>query len=271
MTRLHGHVAEERELAADLLGDRLLGPADEHVGLDADLAQLLHECWLGFVFSSPRGAQVGQERQVDERRVLAPDLERELADGLEERQALDVADRAADLADQDVGVADAAADARLDLVGDVRDHLDGLAEVVAAPLLGDHRLVDLPRRVVAVLGQRGVGEPLVVAEVEVGLGAVVGDVDLAVLVRRHGPGVDVDVRVELLVGDLEPVGLEQQSDGGARQALAEARSDAAGHEDELRHPHAPGKGGGYPRARAPPPRGRVLAARGGRPARPVAR
>jgi hypothetical protein len=31
-----------------------------------------------------------------------------------------------------------AADAVLDLVGDVRDHLHGRAEVVAAALLGDH-------------------------------------------------------------------------------------------------------------------------------------
>jgi hypothetical protein len=32
---------------------------------------------------------------------------------------------------------------RLDLVGDVRDHLHGLAEVVAAALLGDDGVVDL--------------------------------------------------------------------------------------------------------------------------------
>ena len=36
--------------------------------------------------------------------VAARPLERELADGLEERQALDVADRAADLGDRDVDV-----------------------------------------------------------------------------------------------------------------------------------------------------------------------
>ena len=49
----------------------------------------------------------------------------------------------------------------------------------------------------------GVGEALVVAEVEVGLGAVLGDEHLAVLVGRHRPGVDVDVRVELLQLDVE--------------------------------------------------------------------
>ena len=73
----------------------------------------------------------------------------------------------------------------LDLVGDVRNDLHGPAEVVAAPLLLDDRQVDLAGRPVVVARRDRVGEPLVVAEVEVGLGAVVGDVDLAVLVRAH--------------------------------------------------------------------------------------
>jgi len=34
-------------------------------------------------------------------------------------------------------------DAALDFVGDVRDHLHRAAEILAAPLLVDHRLVDL--------------------------------------------------------------------------------------------------------------------------------
>ena len=242
----------------------MLGAADEHVGLDADLAQLLDRVLRGLRLQLAARAQVRDERQVDERDVLAADLERELPDGLEEGQPLDVADRAADLADEHVGVADAAPDARLDLVGDVRDHLHRLAEVVAAALLRDDRLVDLARRVVAVLGQRRVGEALVVPEVEVGLGAVVGHVHLAVLVRRHRPRIDVDVRVELLVRDLEAVRLEQEADRGARQPLSEARGHAAGHEDELRHPLLPGKAEHTPRPDERPgrARGRVVGAGG---------
>ena len=86
----------------------------------------------------------------------------------------------------------------LDLVGDVRNHLHGLAQELAAPLLVDHRQVDLAGGVVRVARQRAVGEPLVVAQVEVGLAAVVQHVDFAVLVGAHRAGIDVDVRVELL-------------------------------------------------------------------------
>ena len=183
-----------------------------------------------------RGGDVGDEGQVDVDRVAAPDVLPELPDRLEERERLDVAHRAADLDEDDVVVAGHAADAVLDLVRDVRDDLHGLPEVVAAPLLLDDGLVDLPGRDAVRLSRDGGGEALVVPEVEVGLGAVVGHVDLAVLERGHRAGIDVDVRVELLEGDLEAPGLEERAHRGRRDPLAEARDHAAGDEDVLR-PH----------------------------------
>ena len=150
---------------------------------------------------------------MQEEAVVAADVVADLAGGLEERQRLDVADRAADLGDHHVDVGRAhRPDPVLDLVGDVRDHLDGVAEVVAAALLGDDAGVDLPGRDVGDLAQVGVEEPLVVADVEVGLGAVVGDEDLAVLERVHRPGVDVEVGVELLHGDPKTAGTEQPTE-----------------------------------------------------------
>ena len=68
-------------------------------------------------------------------------------------------------------------------------------------------------------------------QVEIRLGAVVGDVDLAVLVRAHRPGIDVDVGVELLQRHGVAVVFEESADGGGRQPLAEGRDDATGNED----------------------------------------
>ena len=91
----------------------------------------------------------------------------------------------------------------LDLVGDVRDDLHGLAQILAAALLVEHVPVHLAGGEVGVLVQILVDEALIVAEVEIGLRAVLGDVDLAVLIGAHGAGVHVDVGVELLSGDLQ--------------------------------------------------------------------
>ena len=210
-----------------------LGAADHHVGLDADAAQLVDRVLRRLGLELARVADVGHERQVDVHAAAPADVDRELADRLQERQRLDVADRAADLGDDDVDVLALAdeLDAVLDLVGDVRDDLDGAAEVVAAALLADHRVVDRAGGHVRGARRVRVREALVVAEVEVGLGAVLGDEDLAVLERRHRPGIDVDVRVELLQGDLQPAGDEQAADRGRRDALAERGDDAAGDED----------------------------------------
>ena len=70
----------------------LLGAADQEVGLDADLAQLADRLLGRLGLQLAAGAQEGHQREVDEDAVLRPDLEGELADRLEERQALDVAD-----------------------------------------------------------------------------------------------------------------------------------------------------------------------------------
>ena len=80
-------------------------------------------------------------------------------------------------------------------------------------------------------------EPLVVAEVEVGLGSVVEDEHLAVLERVHRAGVDVDVRVELLDDHLLTTGFEEAAEGGGGDALAESGSDSARDEDEPRLIH----------------------------------
>ena len=65
-----------------------------------------------------------------------------------------------------------------------------------------------------------VGEALVVAQVEVGLRAVVGDKDLAVLERRHGSGIDVQIGIELHHVDAQAAALKQTTDGSRGKTLA---------------------------------------------------
>ena len=226
-------VAEQRDLALDVRIEEPIGPAQQDVGLDADRPQVAHAVLRRLGLELAGGADERHQRQVHVERVVAADVLAELADRLEEGQALDVADRPADLDQGDVDALAAGADRVLDFVGDVRNDLHRASEVVAAAFLLNHALVDLARRPVRIAGRGGVREPLVVAEIEVGLAAVVGDVDLAVLIRAHRAGVDVDVGVELLQPTRVAVALEQAADGRGGEALAERRDDAAGHEDVL--------------------------------------
>src|SRR5690242_17841099 len=113
---------------------------------------------------------------------LAPKLVAELANGLEKGQALDIANRAADLADDKILAAEVGQDELLDRVRNVGDHLHRRAEILAAPLAADHCRVDPAggNRIAAPRGDADVA--LVMPEIEIGLGAVIGDVDLSVLI-----------------------------------------------------------------------------------------
>jgi len=141
---------------------------------------------------------------VDEEHVAPAQLVADLAGRFEERQRLDVAYRSADLRDDDVRLGAVRAGSvlrthpRHDLVGDVRDDLDGLAEVFAAALAGDNPLVHLAGGRVGVALKLGVEEALVVADVEVGFRTVFCHEHFAVLERVHRARVHVDIRVELL-------------------------------------------------------------------------
>ncbi len=234
--RVDVDIGEERDLLADLTLQRLRRAAHEHVGVDPDAPELVDRVLGRLGLELARGVDERHERDVQVDHVLGPCLAPELPDRLEERQRLDVADRAADLGDHDIGVRRLGdrADSGLDLVGDVRDDLHRRPEVLALALLAQHAVPDGTGRVVRGAREVLVDEPLVVADVEVGLGAVLGDEHLTVLERAHRPGIDVDVRVELLDLHLQPARLQQSAERCRGDALAERRNDAAGDEDELR-------------------------------------
>ena len=140
-------VAEVRDLALQRRRQGPLAAAHDDVGLDAPAAQLGDRVLRRLRLLLARRADERHQGDVDVADVLAADVLAELPDGLEEGQDLDVTDGATDLGDHDVDVVGGqAADAPLDLVGDVRDDLDGAAQVVAAALGGQHRLVDRARR-----------------------------------------------------------------------------------------------------------------------------
>src|SRR5215472_1791303 len=234
------HITEERDLLLQVLVDLPLGAGNDGVRLDADGPQRLNGVLggLGLHLLAP---DQRYQRDVDVEDVRTAEVVLELADRLQEGLALDVAHGTPNLADHDgcLRLALGAQDALLYLICDVGDHLDGRSQVVAAPLLGDDLGVDLARRHVGGRREVLIDEALVVAQIQVGLGAVVGDEDLAVLVRAHGSGVDVEVGVQFLEVYGEAPAPQDAADRGSRDPFAERRHDTAGHENVIRQPGPP--------------------------------
>ncbi len=116
----------------------------------------------------------------------------------------------------------------------MRNHLHGLAEIIAAALLGEDGFVDAAGGPVVIARQLRVGEALVVAEIEIGLRAVIGDKHFAVLIRAHRAGINVQVGIALLEGDFEAAAFEQTAHRSRCYAFSERRNHAARYEDILR-------------------------------------
>ncbi len=117
----------------------------------------------------------------------------------------------------------------------MRDDLDGGAEIIAAPLLGDDVLIDPAGGDGVLLGRRTTGEALIVTEIEIGLRAVVGDEHLAVLIGRHRARIDVEIGVQLAQPDLVATRLQQRAERCRSETFAEGGHHAAGDEDVPRH------------------------------------
>ena len=175
-------------------------------------------CGLGLKLLS-RGDERHQS-YVDEQRVLAAEFLAHLPDRFHERQRLDVAHCAADFHNCHVHVLRHFLHRSLDFIRHVRDHLHGFAQIIAAALFGDDLLVEAAGGPVVVARKFGVGKAFVVAEVEIGFGAVVGHKNFAVLKRRHRPRIDVEIRVELHQVDFQSAALQQATDGSRGQSLA---------------------------------------------------
>ena len=228
---LHRHVAEHGNLVAQTGLERMVATAHQDVGLDADLAQLRDGLLRGLGLQFTGRLQIRHQRHVDKNAVRRPDFEGELAHRFEERQAFDVTRGAADFGDEHIDVFAAGVDAFFDLVGHVRDHLHGLAEINAAALFRDHAFINLAGAQRVEFREFSAGETLVVAEVEVGLRAVFQHIDFAVLERAHRARIDVQVGVELLDAHGQPAQLQQRAQRSRRQAFAQRRDHSARHED----------------------------------------
>src|SRR6185437_10576717 len=139
-------IAEERDLSLDVFGKGALGSAYEDVGLYSELHELAHGMLGRFRFHLARRSYERNQGEMDEYSILASDLLAELAHRFEERLRFDVTDRSANLDYHNVVVWCKAFHRGLDLVRDVRNHLDRGAEVFTSPLLGDDIEVDATGR-----------------------------------------------------------------------------------------------------------------------------
>src|SRR5208337_2022839 len=171
--RTLGEIAECRDLALGACTDRVLAPADNDLRVEAQLPQGLDRVLGGLGLHVPHRV-LRDQGHMDQDIIVGRKFSPHLADRLEERHALDVANGTSYFDQADVRSCPVREllfcrlpDTGLDLVGDMGDDLDGLAQEVAAALLVDDRAVYLAGGDVVGGGELDVEETLVVAEIKV--------------------------------------------------------------------------------------------------------
>jgi hypothetical protein len=80
----------------------------------------------------------------------------------------------------------------------VRNYLNGLTKIFTTTLACNHARVDLTGCDIGRSLKVAIEEALIVADIEIGLGAIIGDEDFTMLERVHCAWIDIEIRVELL-------------------------------------------------------------------------
>ena len=131
------HIAEQSDFPVYFRLHRPAAPGDDQIRRDAEGLELLDRVLsrLGFVFAGR--FQIRDQGYVDKQTVFPSDFMADLADGFQKRLGLHVASGAADLRDHDVGAGFFLnrIDEVFDLIGNMGNHLDRLAQVFSAPFL----------------------------------------------------------------------------------------------------------------------------------------
>ena len=197
-------------------GDRTVGAAQQGIGLNADFAQLLGRVLRRLRFELACRCNPGHVTQMHKSTVVGAELQAELAHRFQKGQRLDVTHGAANFHNGHIdrlGCAKTGTslDEVLNFVGHVRDDLHGFTQVIAPALFLQHALVNLAGGEIIGLLHACFNETLVMAQVKIRLGAVVGHKHLAMLKRRHGPRIDIQIGIKLDQGDFEAARFKDRS------------------------------------------------------------
>jgi len=115
------------------------------------------------------------------------------------------------------------------------NHLHSAAKVIAAAFAAQNGFIHLAAGEVVGLGHFRAQEALVVAEVEIRFGAVLGDKHLAVLKGTHGARVHIEIGIEFQGGDFEAARFEHGTERRGGNALPEGGNNTTGNKNKTCH------------------------------------
>ena len=98
--------------------------------------------------------------------------------------------------------------------------LNGGSQIISPPFFLQDFTVNFTRRHIGILIEADINKALIVSQIQVCFRSIIGHINFSVLIRAHGPWIDIDIRVKFLNSDLETTILEQPAQTGCYNPLA---------------------------------------------------
>ena len=73
------------------------------------------------------------------------------------------------------------------------------------------------------------------AQIKVSFRTILSNINLTVLIRAHGPGVNIEIGIKFKDGDTEPAGFKNSSQGCSGNTLTQRRNNTTSYKNKTRH------------------------------------
>ena len=159
----------------------------------------------------------------------------ELTDGFQERLALNITDCTANLDDgNSVFVCGfCSVKTTLDLVGNMRDHLNGTSAEITMTLFLKNRPVNLTGCHIGIFVKAFINETFIMSKVKICLCTVIGYKNLSMLNGIHSSRVNIDVGIKFLHGHLIPSGFQKAPKRRCGNSFSQTRNNSARYKNIL--------------------------------------
>ncbi len=177
-----------------------------------------------------------QPRDMHIHSILAAHVAAHLAKSFQERQAFNITYRPAHFHQHNfcAGSFRYQPNPAFDFIGNMGNHLNRPAQIIAAAFLADHLSVNLSGGHVAYPVQADVNKTLIMSQVQVRFSAIIQHIHFTMLVRAHRAGVDIDIRIQLLHCNSIASFLQQQTQCSCCHPLPHGANHATRKKDIFR-------------------------------------
>src|SRR5215813_12095945 len=111
-------------------------------------------------------------------------------------------------------------DAILDLISNMGNDLNSATQIFSPAFFSNYRSIDLTSCHIISLMSRLIGKALIMSQIEIGLGTIISDKDLAMLIGGHCTRININVGIELHERDGNPTVFEETSQRGNANTFA---------------------------------------------------